>query len=128
MIKVATANAVVLEIADHLPLFRPNIARLAISCLFLAAILTPFGGIIRPVARPLRLAPVVRHDVFGVFVTIALDSVPWLGSELQPGLHLVASQPRHPLKLPGADGLHCAVPALGAHGLQLGHARIGTKG
>ncbi|KAK0121464.1 hypothetical protein ONS95_009758 [Cadophora gregata] len=104
----------VLAASDHIPLFRPPLARPRLPRLLPNALLPPTGGILRPLPSLLLLAPPLLHDLPDLPFAFGVHALPGTPALLDARVHLVAPEPRHAAQLPGLAGVYGAVPAVGA--------------
>jgi hypothetical protein len=113
----------VLAFGDNIPLLWTILSRPSLPRILPPALFTASRRIVRSIASPLLLAATILHGLLDPHVSTRLDAFPRPAALINTRVHLVQTEPGYETEFPWPLGVHCAVPALGPHGLQLGHER-----
>jgi len=98
-------------------LFRPFKSGSFIPCLFLAAILTSSGRIVRSFFGSIRLVTGLCHDFAARFIAFSFFTLSRNCALLQSGLYLGATKSRGSIEFLGSSCFHGTILALGINGV-----------
>lgn len=121
-------TCLVLAPPHNLPVLRTLVVGSGVPRLLPATILSITRRIVWPITGALLLVAPLRHDEPHMHFSPRLHAIPRPPAIFHTRLHLVTAEPGYPAELPGSAGIHCAISAMGADGLQPDPTRDNPQG
>lgn len=107
----------VLALGFYLPLLRPALPRPRLPRLLHATLLPPPRGILRPLSRPLLVAPFILLRLPPLTRTLRVHAVPRTPVIQHSCLHLVPAQPGYSTLFPRIISVYRTILAVGLDGI-----------